>query len=92
MIILLELWNFLRVRKKYWLPSISNGTTSVSDDSGPKTQRTECSGRTQVRLPGPPELSPQRMDFGQGKDLMMPGMNSAITSGAGRPGFSITAT
>ena len=52
----------------------------------------ECSGLTQVRLPGAAELVPQRIDFGQGKARRMPGMNSAMTSGAGRPGFSITAT
>ena len=50
------------------MPSTSKRTTSVSLVSGPKTQRIECSGRTQVRLPGFAEAAPQRIDFGHGKD------------------------
>ena len=71
---------------------MSKGTTSVSAVSGPKTQRIECSGRTQVRLPGFAEAAPQRIDFGHGKPRTILGTISAITSSAVRPGFSITAT
>ena len=52
----------------------------------------ECSGRTQPSAPGFAERSPQRIDFGQGKPRTTSGTISAITSIAGRPGFSITAT
>ena len=52
----------------------------------------ECSGRTQVSEPDLAERSPQRIDFGQGKVLMMTGRISASTSIASRPGFSISAT
>ena len=47
----------------------------------------ECSGRTQVSRP-----EPQRIDFGQGKPRTTSGIISPITSSAGRPGFSSTAT
>jgi hypothetical protein len=55
-------------------------------------QGSDCSGRTQRRLPGSPEAAPQRMDFGQGKSRMMAGRISASTSCVGRPGRSIRAT
>ena len=60
---------------------------SGSSVSGPKVARMECSGRTQVSRP-----SPQRIDLGHGKILITSGTISPITSIAGRPGFSITAT
>jgi len=74
------------------MPSIENVTTSGSSVSGPKVAMIECSGRTQVSEPGFTERAPQRIDFGHGKVRMMTGKNSAITSSAGRPGFSISAT
>ena len=52
----------------------------------------ECSGRTQPSAPGWAERSPQRIDFGQGNALTTSGTSLPITSMAGRPGFSITAT
>ena len=52
----------------------------------------ECSGRTQPSAPGLAERSPQRIDFGQGNAFTTSGTISPITSIAGRPGFSITAT
>ena len=60
---------------------------SGSSVSGPKVATIECSGRTQVSLP-----VPQRMDFGQGSVRTTSGSISPITSSAGRPGFSISAT
>ena len=69
------------------MPSISNFTTSGSSVSGPKVQTIECSGRTQVSSP-----APQRMDFGHGKSRTTSGTISAITSAAGRPLRSMTAT
>lgn len=72
--------------------SISNGMTTVSSCSGPKVQTIDCSGRTQRIAPGLEEALPQRMDFGQGKSRMMPGITSATISSAARPGFEMTAT
>ena len=69
------------------IPSTSKGITSGSSVSGPNVATMECSGRTQRSEP-----EPQRMDFGQGKLRMMPGIASATISGVVRPGFSITAT
>ncbi len=80
-----------RVTSPEAMPSMSKRTISVSLVSGPKTQRIECSGRTQERLPGFAERGPQRIDFGQGKLRTIGGTTSAITSSAGRPGFSTTA-
>lgn len=37
------------------------------------------------------EAGPERMDFGQGKERMMPGITSAIISSAGRPGLLMMA-
>jgi hypothetical protein len=47
----------------------------------------EFKGRTQVSRP-----LPQRMDLGHGKVLITSGTISPITSIAGRPVFSTTAT
>ena len=74
------------------MPSTSNGTTSGSSVSGPNIATMECSGRTQLSAPGLAEASPQRIDFGQGNAFATSGTMPAITSIAGRPGFSITAT
>ena len=74
------------------MPSTSKSTTTGSSVSGPKVHRIDCSGRTQRSEPGRAEAAPQRIDFGQGKARMMPGMISATISSAGRPGRSITAT
>ena len=52
----------------------------------------ECSGRTHGSAPGLADSSPQRIDFGHGKPRTTCGTISPITSIAGRPGFSITAT
>jgi hypothetical protein len=52
----------------------------------------ERSGRTQRKASGRAEASPQRIDLGQGKLRMIAGKISAITSGVGRPSFSMTAT
>ena len=70
------------------MPSTLNGTISGSSVSGPKVATIECSGRTQLSAPRPP----QRIDFGHGNVFTTSGTISAITSIAGRPGFSITAT
>ena len=68
-------------------PSSAKRTISGSSVSGPNMATIECSGRTQRSFP-----APQRIDFGQGKVFTTSGTISAITSIAGRPGFSITAT
>ncbi|GJE71890.1 hypothetical protein CHKEEEPN_3442 [Methylorubrum podarium] len=73
------------------IPSTENGTTSGVSVSGPKVATIDCSGRTQRREPACAEAAPQRIDFGQGKLLMMPGRISASTSSVSRPGRSITA-
>jgi hypothetical protein len=52
-----------------------------------KVQTTECSGRTQRKLP-----VPQRIDLGQGNLRMTSGTSSATMSGVSRPGFVIFAT
>ena len=65
---------------------------SGSSVSGPKVATMECSGRTQPSAPGSADRSPQRIDFGQGNAFTTSGTISPITSIAGRPGFSITAT
>ena len=65
---------------------------SGSSVSGPKVATIECSGRTQPSAPGFADCSPQRIDFGQGNPCTTSGTISPITSIAGRPGFSITAT
>ena len=67
-------------------------TTSGSSVSGPNIATMECSGRTQLSAPGFAEASPQRIAFGQGNALVTSGTISPITSIAGRPAFSITAT
>jgi hypothetical protein len=54
--------------------------------------RIDCSGRTQRSAPGLAEAGPQRIDFGQGKLRITPGISSATISSAARPGFSIAAT
>ena len=74
------------------MPSIVNGTMSGSSVSGPNVATMECSGRTQASAPGSFDSTPQRMDFGHGKLLITAGKISPMTSIAGRPGFSITAT
>ena len=61
---------------------------SGSSVSGPKVATIECNGRTQVKLC----RSPQRIDFGQGNVRTTSGSISPITSIAGRPCFSISAT
>ncbi len=73
------------------MPATSNFTISGSSVSGPNVAMIECSGRTQVSAPGFAERSPQRICFGHGKVRMISGIISAITSMAGRPGFSISA-
>jgi hypothetical protein len=40
----------------------------------------------------PMEAAPQRIDLGQEKPRMMPGITSAMISSASRPGFEIWAT
>ena len=52
----------------------------------------DCSGRTQRIAPGLAEAAPERIDFGQGKLRMMPGIASAMISSAARPGLTIWAT
>jgi uncharacterized protein YqfA (UPF0365 family) len=69
------------------MPSISKRTTSGSSVSGPKVQRIECKGRTQITS----EPEPQRIDFGQGNERTIAGISSAITSCVARPFFSVTA-
>jgi len=73
------------------MPPAENGTVSGVSVSGPKVATIDCSGRTQRRAPGSAEAAPQRMDFGQGKLLMISGRSSASTSSVSRPGRSITA-
>ena len=68
-------------------PSTLNGTISGSSVSGPNVATMECSGRTQFSEP-----EPQRIDFGHGNVFTTSGTISAITSIAGLPAFSITAT
>ena len=60
---------------------------SGSSVSGPKVATIECSGRTQLSEP-----APQRIDFGHGKLRTTSGSMSPITSIAGLPCFSISAT
>ena len=55
------------------IPPTANGTTSGVSVSGPKVATIDCSGRTQRKAPGSAEAAPQRMDFGQGKLLMISG-------------------
>jgi hypothetical protein len=74
------------------MPSTSKSITLVSSVSGPKVHRIDCSGRTQRSEPGSREALPQRIDFGHGKDRMMPGIASAMISSASRPSFLMTAT
>ena len=81
-----------RVASPEEMPSTVNGTTSGVSVSGPKVQTIAWSGRTQRSEPGSAEAAPQRMLFGHGKPLMIPGSTSASTSGVGRPGRSVTAT
>ena len=52
----------------------------------------ECSGRTQFSAPGLADASPQRIAFGHGNAFATSGTMPAITSIAGLPDFSITAT
>lgn len=66
--------------------------TTVSSCSVPKVQTIDCSGRTQRSEPGFTDALPQRMDFAQGKFLMMSGITAATISSAARPGLEITAT
>ena len=73
-------------------PPTSKATTSGSSVSGPNIATMECSGRTQLSAPGLAEASPQRIAFGQGNAFATSGTMPAITSIAGRPGLSITAT
>ncbi len=52
----------------------------------------ECSGRTQVRLPGCAEgRAPSASTSATGKLFTTSGTISAITAMASRPGFSVTA-
>ena len=81
-----------RVSSPAAMPSTANGTISGSSVSGPKVATMECNGRTQPSAPGFADCSPQRIDFGHGNVFTTSGTISAITSIAGRPGFSITAT
>ena len=74
------------------MPATSNVTTSGSSVSMPKVATIECSGRTQCSAPGFAERSPQRIALGHGKVRMTTGTISAMTSIAGRPSFSISAT
>ena len=53
----------------------------------------ECSGRTQLSEPDLAERSPQRIDFGHGKVLMIDRQDiSEHVDASARPGFSISAT
>ena len=63
------------------MPSTEKGTTSGSSVSGPKVHRIEWSGRTQRSGSGAAELAPQRIDFGHGKLLTMPGSTAAMHLG-----------
>ena len=74
-----------RVTSPARMPSISKGTTSAPASSLSR-QITECSGRTQRRLP-----APQRIDFGQGKLRITSSSTSATISAAGRPGLVMVA-
>ena len=74
------------------MPPTSNLTMSGSSVSGPNVAMIECSGRTQLSAPGCADASPQRIALGQGNDFATSGTISPITSIAGRPAFSITAT
>ena len=74
------------------MPSIATGTISGSSVSGPKVATMACSGRTHSRLEAFADCAPQRIDFGHGKVRSTICSNSPITSIAGRPGFSVSAT
>ncbi len=81
-----------RVSSPAAMPPTEKRTMSGSSVSGPKVATMECNGRTQPSDPGAADCSPQRIDFGHGKAFTTSGTISPITSIAGRPGFSITAT
>jgi hypothetical protein len=81
-----------RVSSPAAMPSIAKATMSGSSVSGPKVATMECSGRTQPSAPGWAERSPHRIDFGHGNALTTSGTSLPMTSMAGRPGLSITAT
>ena len=71
----------------------SNGTTSGSSVSGPNVATIECSGRTQLSAPGLRRTPrPSASTSARETPSTTSGTISAITSIAGRPGFSITAT
>ncbi len=74
------------------MPSTSKGMTRVSSVSEPKVQMMDCSGRTQRSAPALAEAAPERMDFGQGKLRMMPGMIDATISSAAGRARTMTAT
>ncbi len=70
---------------------LESGTTSGDSVSGPKVATMEWSGRTQRSESAALDAAPQRMDFGQGKLLMIAGRISASTSIVSAPARSMTA-
>ena len=70
---------------------MESGTISGSSVSGPKVATIACSGRTHSRLLPFTDAAPHRIDFGHGKVRTVVLRISAMTSSAGRPGFSVSA-